>query len=447
LRGKPSRKNGQLRIMAQIEQHSGLNDDHTQLVPGEVVDAKYEIICQIGRGRMGVVYRARSLGLNRDAALKMLTHANRNALDVFLRSAASMGQVRHRAVVRIDDFGNTERWGPYLAMAYVPGTDLASFASTNQLSVQQAVDLTLAICSGVAACHLQSIVHGDLKPSNVRVTRSGQWQDRVKILDFGLALPVNPGVSDSSYARATESADAIRFLPPELLRNEPPSQRGDQYAIASLLYLLLAGHAPFRAVDGKDLVRSILAGDRPSLRLTRPDAPAALQSAVEVGMETDPERRYPTVEDLGLAILSHASPTLQHLWNRYFAKAKVLVDRRLVEPVSTPRRSNPAGGMGRVVKISAPMVTEPLDNEKAPELENERRPVSRPKTTSSASLTQSRSRTELRTLLVFSLGALVGAALAVGVFLSILIYQQHRASSVPSADWIRHERIAGHQAQ
>ncbi len=426
--------------MAQIEQHSGPNDDHTQLAPGEVVDAKYEIICQIGRGRMGVVYRARALGLNRDAALKMLTHANRDALDGFLRSAASMGQVRHRAVVRIDDFGNTERWGPYLAMAYVPGTDLASLASANRLSVQQAVDLTLAICSGVAACHLQSIVHGDLKPSNVRVTRRGQWQDRVKILDFGLALPVSPGVSDSSHHRNTrgaESSDSVRFLAPELLRNEPPSQQGDQYAIASLLYLLLAGHAPFRAVDGKDLVRAILAGDRPSLRLPRPDAPATLQSAVEIGMETDPERRYPTVEDFGLAILSHASPTLQHLWNRYFAKAKVLVDRRLVEPVSTLRRTNPAGGMGRVVKIAAPMVTELLDNEKAPKLENGRRPVPRPKSTSPASLPQSRSRTELRTLLVFSLGALVGAALAVGVFLSILVYQQHRALVVPSVEQMR----------
>jgi serine/threonine protein kinase len=237
--------------MAQIGQHTGFDEDDTQLAPGEVIDAKYEIICQIGRGRMGVVYRARSLALERDAAIKMLTHANRSALDGFLRSAASMGQVRHRAVVRIDDFGKTERWGPYLAMAYVPGTDLASFASMNRLSVKQAVDLTLAICSGVSACHLQSIVHGDLKPSNVRVTRSGQWQDRVKILDFGLSLPVNPVVSDSGHHRSTrpaESSDAIRFLAPELLRNEPPSQQGDQYAIASMLYLLLAGQASISMV-------------------------------------------------------------------------------------------------------------------------------------------------------------------------------------------------------
>jgi serine/threonine protein kinase len=433
--------------MAQIGQHTGFDEDDSQLAPGEVFDAKYKIICQIGRGRMGVVYRARSLTLERDAAIKMLTHANRNAIDGFLQSAASMGQVRHRAVVRIDDFGNTERWGPYLAMAYVPGTDLASFASTNRLSIQQAVDLTLAICSGVSACHLQSIVHGDLKPSNVRVTRSGQWQDRVKILDFGLALPVNPVVSDSGHYCSTgpaESSDDIRFLAPEILRNGPPSQQGDQYAIASLLYLLLAGQAPFRAVDGKDLVRAILEGDHASLRSTRPDAPASLQSAVEIGMDTDPGRRYPTVDDFALAILSYASPTLQHLWNRYFARAKVVVDRRLIEPVSTLRRTNPARGMGTVVKIAAPMITGRLDNEKAPKPENERRPVSRPKATSPALVPSSRPRTERRMLLVFSLGALLGAALTTGVFISILVYQQHHPSLVPSAEQMRGDHPTAH---
>jgi len=433
--------------MAQIEQHTGFDADETQLAPGEVIDARYEIICRIGRGRMGVVYRARSLALERDAAIKMLTHANRNALDGFLRSAASMGQVRHRAIVRIDDFGNTDRWGPYLAMAYVSGTDLASFASTNRLSVQQAVDLTLAICSGVSACHLQSIVHGDLKPSNVRVTRSGQWQDRVKILDFGLALPVNPVVSDSGHHRITrtaESSDAIRFLAPELLRNEPPSQQGDQYAIASLLYLLLAGQAPFRAVDGQDLVRAILEGDHASLRSTRPDAPAPLQSAVAIGMDTDPERRYPTVDDFALAILSHASPTLKHLWNRYFARAKVVVDRRLIEPVSTLQRANPARGMGTVVKIAAPMITGRLDNEKAPKPENERRPLSRSKPTSPALAPSSRRRTDLRTLLVFSLGALLGAALATGVFLSIFMYQRHQPSLPPSVEQTRGNHPTAH---
>ena len=433
--------------MAQIGQHTGFDEDDSQLAPGEVIDAKYKITCQIGRGRMGVVYRARSLTLERDAAIKMLTHANRNAIDGFLQSAASMGQVRHRAVVRIDDFCNTERWGPYLAMAYVPGTDLASFASTNLLSIQQAVDLTLAICSGVSACHLQSIVHGDLKPSNVRVTRSGQWQDRVKILDFGLALPVNPVVSDSGHHRITrtaESSDAIRFLAPELLRNEPPSQQGDQYAIASLLYLLLAGQAPFRAVDGQDLVRAILEGDHASLRSTRPDAPAPLQSAVAIGMDTDPERRYPTVDDFALAILSHASPTLKHLWNRYFARAKVVVDRRLIEPVSTLQRANPARGMGTVVKIAAPMITGRLDNEKAPKPENERRPLSRSKPTSPALAPSSRRRTDLRTLLVFSLGALLGAALATGVFLSIFMYQRHQPSLPPSVEQTRGNHPTAH---
>ena len=396
-----------------------------------------------------MVYRARSLALERDAAIKMLTHANRNALDGFLRAAASMGQVRHRAVVRIDDFGNTDRWGPYFAMAYVPGTDLASFASTNRLSVQQAVDLTLAVCSGVSACHLQSIVHGDLKPSNVRVTRSGQWQDRVKILGCGLALPVNPAASANGHygnSRTAELSDAIRFLAPELLRNGPPSQQGDQYAIASLLYLLLAGQAPFRAVDGQDLVRSILEGDHASLRSTRLDVPAPLQSAVEIGMDTDPGRRYPTVDDFALAILAYASPALQHLWNQYFAKAKVLVDRRLIEPVSTLRRANSARGMGTVVKVAAPMITGRPDNEKVPKPGNERRPPSRPKPTSPASVPSSRPGTELRTLLVFSLGALLGAALASGVFLSILMYQRHQPSLPPSVEQTRGDHPTAHHA-
>lgn len=423
---------------------ANLEADDTQLNPGDTIDGKYEIICKIGQGRMGVVYRARSLSRKRDAAIKMLTHATPETLERFLRVAASMERIKHRAVVPIDDFGKTDKGGHYLAMTYVPGADLATFASTHKMSVQQAVDLTLAVCSGVSACHLQSIVHCDLKPSNVRVTQNGEWQDRIKILDVGLAVPVGsvvPADRDIEGVELAAMSDALRYLAPELLRDEHASKRCDQYAIASLLYLLLAGRAPFHGLQGAELTGAILDGAYPAVHIAQPGSPAVVRNAVTRALSLNPKHRFPSVDDFALAILPEASPALQHAWARQFTRAKLAMAPRPSEASAQPADHHVPGRGGAIAKITVPMALAPPDAVAAPaapatpwrghdgdgeaglrQAQPERGKVCKPS-----------GFIDLHSLLVFSWGAALGAALATAAFIALLSYQRHEAASWQSS--------------
>ncbi len=326
------------------------------LEPGTVIDGKYQVIGKLGQGEVGVVYKARALDLRRISAIKMLTHGDADTRVGFLGRAALLGNVTHRAVVRVDDFGDDPDGGPYLAMAYYPGWDLAAYARRGPVAPQEAVDLILAVCSGVCACHDHSIIHGALKPNNVRVTTMPTWQDRIKILDCGLVPPPCTAREPSAahLAACAGYPERYRYLAPELLRPASPSKSGDQYGIASLFYLLLTGQAPYHDREGEALTRAIIRGDYPPLALVRPGLPQLIHSAVARGLHADPDQRFPSVGDFANAILPESSPELRNRWTDYFYRATHGIDHRLMEPVSACHSdSQPPAPFARIV---APLV-------------------------------------------------------------------------------------------
>lgn len=326
-----------------------LNSDDVVLPPGEVIDGKYEIRSKIGQGGMGVVYKAWDLALKRDAAIKMLTHVDNETLQRFRREAHALASIKHRAVIRIDAFGDSPL-GPYLVVEYVAGRDLGSLVKL-PLPIEEAVDLALAICSGVSACHDAKLVHRDLKPSNIRVRNVTRWSERVKILDFGLAIPFDSPILKAHQTRITNLGavpGTARYIAPELLRHEEPTPYCDQYGIASLLYLMLTGRAPFDGLEGDDLLQAIANGDYVAIRMLRSGLPPELQAAIQTGLALDPSQRFPTVNHFALQIVPHATPSLKTSYTRYFSNAQH-VDRRLVEPVSAFRRASPS-------PVPAPMV-------------------------------------------------------------------------------------------
>lgn len=421
------------------------NHDEVSLRPGEVIDGKYEILSKIGQGRMGVVYRAHAIALNREAAIKMLTHVDEHTIAGFHREAATMGQINHRAVVRVDDFGDAGKWGPYLAMAYVPGRDLATFAKRQPISIQEAVDIALAICSGVSACHLQSIVHRDLKPSNVRVTDQRDWQDRVKILDFGLALPFeSPRLKphQTLLTRLDDADEGAHYVPPELLQRQPATRQCDQYGIAALLYLLLSGRAPFHELRGDRLQRAILDGEYVGLHLVRPETPRALRAAITCGLQVDPSRRFPTVDDFALALLPEASPHLKSVWTRYFSNAKGPINRRLIEPVSAyrpaPDRHPPRQGGTPVAALAGVVPASTLPEPAAAAVTAEAPADGLSASTISLEVVPSgeraaRNSRDLHTVFVLLCGIAVGAAVTVGAFICFLLYQRQANPCLPPA--------------
>lgn len=419
------------------------NDDDIILPPGEVIDGKYEILGKIGQGGMGVVYKARSVGIDRENAIKMLTHVDDETLKRFHREASILGSINHRAVMRVDDFGDSGKWGPYLAMEYVPGRDLGDLVKQQPLPIQEAVDLTIAICTGVHACHSQAIIHRDLKPSNIRVTNKTEWQDRIKILDFGLALPFDSPILKAYETRITHGGavrGTPRYIAPELLLRQPPTKQADQYGIASLLYLLLTGRAPFHDLEGEDLLRAIVNGAYVPLHFLRPDTPASLQTAIPRGLHVDPSKRFPSVDSFAMEIISAASPHLQRMGTRYFLDARRPINRRLIEPVSSYHPSGFRERRAPSPTIAAPMLVEPPAPDSrptplslvppappAPEQPQKHRiqtPPAGPAGTSSPGRQRER-RSDFKVLLLFTSGAALGSAIAVGAFIAFLMYQRN----------------------
>ena len=412
---------------------SGHPNSDDILQPGEVVDGKYTIITKIGQGGMGVVYKARAISLNREVALKMLTHVDDDTLRRFHREAQSLAQINHPAVVRIDDFRESGPIGPYLVLAYVPGRDLGALVEETPLSVEDAVDLTLAISSGISACHRRGIIHRDLKPSNIRVTNDTSWQSRVKILDFGLALPFDSAIANQTRITQMGALPGTpRYIAPELLRHQEPTTQCDQYGIASLLYLLLTRRAPFDALDGDALLNAITDGHFIAPSLLRPNLPPDLAVALVRGLHRNPTERFDTVDDFAFAILPFATSHLQNAWTHYFVNAKRPVQRRLIEPVSalpnairepmddSPRPRNP-DPVPHPARLPAARPAPPSPPPALP------RPASHPAYPAQPRSSRHRSRSNL---IIFACGALLGAAITVGAFISFFLYQQ-RSTCLP----------------
>ena len=450
-----------------------LDSEDVVLPTGEVIDGKYEIISKIGQGGMGVVYKARD-PMKREVAVKLLTHVDDETIQRFHREAETLASVKHRAVMRVDSFGESS-YGPYLVVEYVAGRDLGSVAKF-PLPVEEAVDLTLAICSGVSACHAAQIVHRDLKPSNIRVKNVTRWSERVKILDFGLAIPFDSPILKSYQTRITNMGSVPgtpRYIAPELLRHQPPTPECDQYGIVSLLYLLLTGRPPYHDIEGDELLAAIMHGDYVALRMLRSGVPQQLQDAIARGLAVDPNERFPTVNDFALEIVTHATPSLKTSYTRYFSNAQH-IDRRLLEPVSAFRKppspvlplvaARVTSGIESIRPAGAPKIVAPLQEKPSPG----QTPIVAPRVSSAppvpplasaappripspppqltapvAPLPETslaaRSREVLRRmrkrkvergysiLFVFICGAVFGACLTVGAFICLLLYEHHAA--------------------
>src|SRR3954469_20739436 len=235
----------------------------------------YEVQGELGRGGMGVVYRAWHLRLDRPVALKMLLvgpFARPKERERFLREAQALAALEHPNIVQVYEFGDLDGL-PYFTMEYVRGGSLALKLSGTPLPTREAAALSATLAEAVQAAHQGGIIHRDLKPANVLLTAAGT----PKIGDFGLARRLDGG------AGATRTGTALgtpSYMAPEQARGErgaaePPV---DIYALGAILYELLTGRPPFRAGSVEETMRQILSEE--------PVAPSRLNASVPRDLET-----------------------------------------------------------------------------------------------------------------------------------------------------------------
>jgi serine/threonine-protein kinase len=282
--------------------------------------AGYEILGVLGRGGMGVVYKARQPVLKRLVALKMILagdHASESDVARFRVEAEAVAHLQHANIVQIYEVGE-DSGRPYFSLEYVEGVSLAKRTNGVPLPPRQAAELLLQLAHGIAYAHDKGIIHRDLKPSNVLLAKDGV----AKITDFGLAkkLEDESGQTHSGTILGTPS-----YMPPEQAEGkiQEIGPLADVYSLGAVLYELLTGRAPFRGATMLDTLHMV--------RTREPVPPVEMQPKVPLDLETiclkclqkDPARRYAgaaaLAEDLrrflaGEPILARPVGALERFW-------------------------------------------------------------------------------------------------------------------------------------
>jgi WD40 repeat protein/tRNA A-37 threonylcarbamoyl transferase component Bud32 len=253
------------------------------LVPG------YEILGELGRGGMGVVYHALHQKLKREIALKMVldNRGGQKELIRFLIEAEAVAAVKHPNVVQVYDYGESDG-RPYMALEYLPGGSLASSLKDRyQPSAREVASLLEKIATGVGAVHAVGIVHRDLKPGNVLLDAAGE----PKVADFGLA---KRGL-DSELTQAGIPMGTPAYMAPEQARGDTAvGPQADVWALGVMLYELLAGRRPFAGADGWAIMAAVKRSEFPALRTVNPNIPRDLEVIVLKCLRADAHERYAT---------------------------------------------------------------------------------------------------------------------------------------------------------
>src|SRR5436190_19122662 len=258
----------------------------------------YEIVAAVGTGGMGEVYRARDSRLMRDVAIKVLPSdlaGDPDRLRRFEQEAHAVGALNHPNILAIYDVG-TYDGAPYLVTELLEGETLRQRLQHELLSVRKVVEYAIEMAHGLAAAHDGGIVHRDLKPENLFLTRDG----RLKILDFGLARPIEGSIAADAAATATQSGiilGTVGYMAPDQVRGQPADTRADMFSCGVILHEMLAGVRPFRGESSVEVMQAILKEDPPDLPSGR-NIPPALDRVVRRCLEKSPGERLQSARDL-----------------------------------------------------------------------------------------------------------------------------------------------------
>jgi serine/threonine-protein kinase len=246
----------------------------------------YVIEEEIGRGAMGIVYRAYDPRLQRDVALKFLNpRADRDpaANARFLTEARTASSLDHPHHCPVYDIGTADDGRLYIAMAYCAGGSLADRLTAGPLPIQHAIDVTIAVAEALHHAHEAGIVHRDVKPANIAFTERGA----ARVLDFGVAVL---GEQDSSGGQA----GTPYYMAPEQIRRQPADRRSDVWALGVVLYEMLAGRKPFAGDDRTTLHNRILNDTLQDIRRERAEVSDEVARVLARALAKDPAQRFPT---------------------------------------------------------------------------------------------------------------------------------------------------------
>jgi len=257
---------------------------------------------ELGRGGAGVVYLAHDTKLDRSVAIKSLpaeVKDNPKALSRFTREARVLASLNHPNIATIYDELEEVEGLSYLVLEYVSGQTLAERIVKGPLKLEEALTVALQIAEAVAAAHEHDVIHRDLKPGNIKIT----LEDKVKVLDFGLAKVVG-GEATDQQTTITEPGRVIgtpAYMSPEQARGKPTDKRSDIWSFGCVLYEMLTGRVPFKGETISDTLANILQTD-PEWHALPSTTPANILVLLRRCLEKDPRRRLRDIGDAAIEI-------------------------------------------------------------------------------------------------------------------------------------------------
>ncbi len=261
---------------------------------GTIVANRYEIIETVGKGGMAIVYKAKCLVLNRYVALKVLRPEFREDKDFISRfkiEAQSAGSLSHPNIVSIYDVGQ-EGEIDYIVMEYVEGVTLKQYMDAKGIIPwREAVDYAAQICAGLDHAHRKGIIHKDIKPHNIMITREGT----LKITDFGIAKVMSSSTITTGNANALGS---VHYFSPEQARGGYTDAKTDIYSLGVVLYEMVTGKLPFEGDTAIAIAMQHIEKDAPLPTELNPDVPKSLENVIRRAMCKEQSARYDSVTQM-----------------------------------------------------------------------------------------------------------------------------------------------------
>ncbi len=262
------------------------------LKEGTLVGGRYRIVSLVGSGGMADVYNAKDERLNRSVAIKILKEeysSDRNFVVKFRGEAQSAAGLSHPNIVNVYDVGEEDGLY-YIVMELVEGITLKKFIERKgKLELREAVGIAVQIAQGMEAAHANHIIHRDIKPQNIIISKEG----KVKVTDFGIAK-----AATSNTIAAGQAIGSVHYISPEQARGGYSDEKSDIYSLGVTLYEMLSGKMPFAADNTVSVALLHIQEEAVPLRELDPDIPASIEKIVQKCMQKKPERRYLTATEL-----------------------------------------------------------------------------------------------------------------------------------------------------
>ena len=336
----------------------------------------YEIQSPLGAGGMGEVYRARDTRLDRTVAVKILpAHLSENAeaKQRFEREARTISSLNHPHICTLYDIGQ-QQGTDYLVMEFVEGETLADRLAKGPLPAEQVLKYGIEVCEGLEKAHRSGVMHRDLKPGNIMLTKSG-----AKLMDFGLAktvmaekLPisgmtatlVSPGGSQPLTAQGMV-VGTFQYMSPEQMEGKEADVRSDIFALGAVLYEMATGKRAFEGKTAASVMAAVLAAEPQPISAIQPTIPPALDRVVKTCIAKDPDERFQNVHDVKLQLKWIAEggsqsafpvPTIPRRWTRerlaWVAACAVLISAAVLLAALWRTQARPASAGHGVTRFT-----------------------------------------------------------------------------------------------